>query len=341
MPGGGKRTEAEPDIPEFTEGETSFVGYSGFFGQGFPTNTDTWQLIMQFKQPGTGSPPLAVEVGKGQLRLANDGGSQKDFCPVTQGAFSFQLGVTFGGGVDAWCNGKQTLTGYRTPKSNVQGSAYLKTGIYRDESIKQDSTLFLNDLKVGKSLESVSGLAGAGNGTDAAATATTNPPTTTDPRPPPAARPTRRRAPTRPVPRRPPPPRPRPTPLPAPGRPTPSGPGPARARREPVPRAADANSYFTGGAVGPPLPGSAAGSASRGGVVTRATGTAGPGGTALAYRPAGGPSRPSRRGGMNPRRDRVQLRSSAISGERDREGQRSVRPVPGGRGRRVRVRGTR
>jgi hypothetical protein len=174
MPGGGKRTEAEPDIPEFTEGQKAFVGYSGFFDQGFPTNTDTWQLIMQFKQPGTGSPPLAVEVGKGQLRLANDGGGQKDFCPVTQGAFSFQLGVTFGGAIDAWCNGKQTLTGYTTPKSNVQGSAYLKTGIYRDESITQDSTLFLNDLKVGKTLESVSGLAGAGSGATAAA-ATTDP----------------------------------------------------------------------------------------------------------------------------------------------------------------------
>ncbi len=174
MPGGGKRTEAEPDIPEFTQGQKAFVGYSGFFDQGFPTNTDTWQLIMQFKQPGTGSPPLAVEVGKGQLRLANDGGSEKDFCPVTQGAFSFQLGVTFGGAIDAWCNGKQTLTGYTTPKPNVQGSAYLKTGIYRDESIKQDSTLFLNDLKVGKTLDSVSGLAGAGSGTTTDA-ATTDP----------------------------------------------------------------------------------------------------------------------------------------------------------------------
>ena len=175
MPGGGKRTEAEPDVPEFTEGQKAFVGYSGFFDQGFPTNTDTWQLIMQFKQPGTGSPPLAVEVGKGQLRLANDGGSEKDFCPVTQGAFSFQLGVTFGGAIDAWCNGKQTLTGYTTPKSNVQGSAYLKTGIYRDESIKQDSTLFMNDLKVGKTLDSVSGLAGAGGAGGGSTAAATDP----------------------------------------------------------------------------------------------------------------------------------------------------------------------
>jgi hypothetical protein len=168
MPGGGKRTEAEPDVPEFREGQTAFVGYSGFFDQGFPTTTDTWQVIMQFKQPGTGSPPLAVEVGKGQLRLANNGRNQKDFCPVTAGQpFSFRLGITFGGAIDAWCNGRQTLSGYRTPESNVQGSAYLKTGIYRDESIKQDSRLFVNDLKVGPSLQSVSGLAGGDDGADA------------------------------------------------------------------------------------------------------------------------------------------------------------------------------
>lgn len=168
MPGGGKRTEAEPDVPEFQEGETKFVGYSGFFDQGFPTDTGTWQLIMQFKQPGTGSPPLAVEVGNGQLRLANNGGNQKDFCPVGPGAFSFQLGITFGGAIDAYCNGRQTLSGYRTPESNVKGSAYLKTGIYRDESIGQDSTLFLNDLKIGDDLAAVSGLAGATSGSGAA-----------------------------------------------------------------------------------------------------------------------------------------------------------------------------
>ena len=165
MPGGGKRTEAEPDIPDFQEGETSFVGYSGYFAEGFPVDTGDWQLIMQFKQPGTGSPPLAVEVGHGQLRLANNGTGQKDFCPVRAGeAFSFRLGITFGGGIDAWCGEEQTLHGYRTPSSNVSGSAYLKTGIYRNPGIGGDSTLFLNDLKIGRTLESVSGLAGAGAG---------------------------------------------------------------------------------------------------------------------------------------------------------------------------------
>lgn len=169
MPGGGKRTEAEPDVPNFQEGQTSFVGYSGYFADGFPVGTGDWQLIMQFKQPGTGSPPLAVEVGNGQLRLANNGTGQKDFCPVRAGApFSFRLRITFGGEIDAWCGERQTLNGYRTPSSNVNGSAYLKTGIYRNPGVGGDSTLFLNDLRIGPSLESVSGLAGAGSGGGAA-----------------------------------------------------------------------------------------------------------------------------------------------------------------------------
>ena len=162
MPGGGKRTEAEPDVPNFSDGETAFVGYSGTFAEGFPVDTGDWQLIVQFKQPGTGSPPLAVEVGNSQLRLANNGTGQKDFCPVRAGApFSFRLKITFGGAIDAWCGGRQTLSGYRTPSPNVAGSAYLKTGIYRNPGISGDSTLFLDDLKIGKSLASVSGLAGA------------------------------------------------------------------------------------------------------------------------------------------------------------------------------------
>ena len=160
MPAGGKRTEAEPDVAEFPEGRTAFVGYRGFFAPGFPVDTDAWQLIMQFKQPGEGSPPLAVEVGKGQLRLANNGGNQKDFCPVGVGAFSFRLRITFGGTIDAWCGDRQTLRDYRTPEPNVNGSAYLKTGIYRDSSIGRPGTLFLDDLLIGDTEASVSGLAG-------------------------------------------------------------------------------------------------------------------------------------------------------------------------------------
>ena len=164
MPAGGKRTEAEPDIAEFQAGKTASVGYAGYFAPGFPVDTDSWQLIMQFKQPGEGSPPLAVEVGGGQLRLANHGGNQKNFCAVTGGSFSFRLRITFGGTVDAWCGDRQTLRDYRTPASNVDGSAYLKTGIYRDQSITQAGTLFLDDLLIGDTVESVSGLAGGDGG---------------------------------------------------------------------------------------------------------------------------------------------------------------------------------
>lgn len=139
-------------------------GAGRFFDAGFPVDTGAWQLIMQFKQQGEGSPPLAVQVGKGQLRLANNGGHQKDVCPVGAGAFSFRLRITFGGTIDAWCGDRQTLRDYRTPEPNVQGSAYLKTGVYRDPSIGEAGTLFLDDLRIGDTEASVSGLAGGAAG---------------------------------------------------------------------------------------------------------------------------------------------------------------------------------
>ncbi len=43
----------------------------------------------------------------------------------------------------------------------IDASDYVKTGIYRDPSERQPSTLYLNDMKIGTSIASVSQLAGA------------------------------------------------------------------------------------------------------------------------------------------------------------------------------------
>ncbi len=168
-PPGGKRTEAEPDTPNITAGDT-YVGYSAVLDQGFPVDASSWLVIMQFKQQSSaGSPPFSVEIGKGNVRLAFNGTNEKDFCPVQPGQpFSFVLHAKFPSGpIDAWCNGKQTLTKFAPPGGKIMdgGDAYLKTGVYKDTGIGH-AVLFLDDLKVGRSLADVSGLAG---GTDPAA----------------------------------------------------------------------------------------------------------------------------------------------------------------------------
>ena len=59
--------------------------------------------------------------------------------------------------------GQQVLQDFRPPRGTMIDSFdYLKTGIYRDTGgPAEPATIFLNDLKIGETLESVSGLAGA------------------------------------------------------------------------------------------------------------------------------------------------------------------------------------
>lgn len=175
VPGGGKRSESQPEKDTFKDGDHKFFGYSAFLDQNFATDADSWQVIWQLHDNGVnGSPPVAIEVGKGHLWLATSGNDHdKDLGAVTPGSnVSVQLEVEFktgGGFVNVWRDGKQLVSNYTPPKgTTVDGGAYLKTGIYRDPSEGKDSTLFLNDLKIGDSLESVSNLAGATTASGAA-----------------------------------------------------------------------------------------------------------------------------------------------------------------------------
>lgn len=168
VPGGGKRSESQPEKDTFTDGDRKFFGYSAFLDENFATDAQSWQVIWQLHDNGVnGSPPVALEVGEGRLWLATAGNDRdKDLGPVTPGSnVSVQLEVEFetgGGFVNVWRDGQQLVSNYTPPQgTTVDGGAYLKTGIYRDPSEGQDSTLFLNDLKIGDSLESVSDLAGA------------------------------------------------------------------------------------------------------------------------------------------------------------------------------------
>ena len=168
VPGGGKRSEAQPEKDTFKDGDHKFFGYSAFLDRNFATDADSWQVIWQLHDNGVnGSPPVAIEVGKGHLWLATSGNDHdKDLGAVAPGSnVSVQLEVEFktgGGFVNVWRDGKQLVSNYTPPKgTTVDGGAYLKTGIYRDPSEGKDSTLFLNDLKIGDSLASVSNLAGA------------------------------------------------------------------------------------------------------------------------------------------------------------------------------------
>ncbi len=169
VPGGAKRSEVRPEeAQDIRAGEHLFFGYSAFLPADFPVDTSDWQVIWQLHDGGTNtSPPVALEIVDGNLWLANVGDRVRDLGPVQAGRnLDVQLDIEFeegGGSVSVHRGGRQVLQDFRPPRGTMIDSFdYLKTGIYRHTGgPAEPATIFLNDLKIGETLESVSGLAGA------------------------------------------------------------------------------------------------------------------------------------------------------------------------------------
>lgn len=172
MPGGGQRSEIEPNVDNFTEGQDRFIRLSVRLADGFPVNTDSWQLITQFKNEGTGSPPLELRVGNGNFVLSGGfgrpGGSRsfdRTIGPAVTGrVVTVVLHVKFSsdpskGFVDAWLDGQQRFAGFRPPGGTLYPGmySYWKLGLYRDRGIGQTATYELSDAKLGTSYAAVTG----------------------------------------------------------------------------------------------------------------------------------------------------------------------------------------
>lgn len=148
LPGGGRRSEVIPPLAEYREGGQMWLHYRAQL-TGVPVDTDTWQLIAQFHHDGnTGSPPIALEVGHGHLRLANQGTHQQDLGPISgDGIVDVVLHVTFSrdparGQIDVWRDGTPVLAEYHPPGGTLlDGGNYLKLGLYRDPTITQASSV--------------------------------------------------------------------------------------------------------------------------------------------------------------------------------------------------------
>lgn len=169
VPAGGKRSEVRPEEAQNIQaGQHLFFGYSAFLPGDFPVDATNWQVVWQLHDGGTNtSPPVALEIVDGKLWLSNVGDRVKDLGAVQAGQnLDVQLDITFengGGSVSVYRGGQQVLQNFQPPQGTmIDDSDYLKTGVYRDPGNSGgDATLFLNDLKIGESLESVSQLAGA------------------------------------------------------------------------------------------------------------------------------------------------------------------------------------
>ena len=156
VPGGGKRAEMLPLVPEYHEGDDLWVHDVSTL-HGVPTDTGTWQLVLQWHQrANTGSPPIALEAGRGRLRLANVGADQQDVGPLgPDDTLDVVLHIHFSRNpaaavIDVWRDGVPKVTNYHPPRGTLlDGGDYLKIGLYRDPAITQASSMTTTRLVVG------------------------------------------------------------------------------------------------------------------------------------------------------------------------------------------------
>jgi hypothetical protein len=172
MPGGAQRAEIEPNVDNFTEGQDRYIRLSVRLAPGFPVDANSWQLITQFKNEGTGSPPLELRIGNGNYILSggfdHPGGSKnfdRTIAPAVTGKLTtLVLHVKFSSNsstsvVDAWVDGQQKVAGFHPPGGTLYPGdySYWKLGLYRDRSIGTPATYELSDARLGNSFASVAG----------------------------------------------------------------------------------------------------------------------------------------------------------------------------------------
>jgi hypothetical protein len=173
VPGGGTRSELEPRFGDFGNGDRYWFGLSIFLPEDFPVDTDTWQVVAQWKNGGDGSPPLSLKVEGGRFVL--DGGAgigeawQQDLGPARTGrSTDLVVGVLFSddpdtGRVDVWQDGREVLRAFHPPAGTLypDEDSYLKIGLYRDSAIDEDGTVYYDDVVVADGRAAASGLAAA------------------------------------------------------------------------------------------------------------------------------------------------------------------------------------
>jgi hypothetical protein len=172
VPSGSQRAEVEPDVDEFGEGQTRFFRLTYLLPPSFPLDPSGFQLATQWKNDGTGSPPLELRVQDGKFRLGGGfgrpGGSRlfaTDIAPAITGRpVDLVVGIVFSsdpakGRVDVWVDGAQKIAGFRPPGGTLYPGkrSYWKVGLYRDTGNAGTATADLSVARLGETYSSVAG----------------------------------------------------------------------------------------------------------------------------------------------------------------------------------------
>jgi hypothetical protein len=153
---------------EVGPGDERWYRWSTMFSRSYPLSED-WQTFVQWKNDGTGSPPLAMTVNGDEILLS--GGEQNDFhefwkAPIARGEWhDFVAHIRWStsernGFVELWHDGRRVVP--RTPTATLytdeDGRAipnYLKVGLYRSAAIKTTQVLFHDGLVVAPTREAL------------------------------------------------------------------------------------------------------------------------------------------------------------------------------------------
>jgi hypothetical protein len=169
----GSRDEIVPEFPDAGAGDDLYVAVSTYLAPGFPVEAH-WQTIVQFKQDVGGSAPVSVNVENGSYRLEGGYGAPSGSHPftipmgtaVTGQWVDWVLHVKFSpdpavGFVEVWRNGALVVpryapvagTLYAAPPGQV--TSEIKFGYFRDPTIVPPGTIYIDDARIGTSLDIV------------------------------------------------------------------------------------------------------------------------------------------------------------------------------------------
>ena len=174
VPAGVGRSELVGTGPAsaLSNGQIRYFAWSTFLPSDF-VFSPKWRVLAQWKNAGTGSPPLELKLLNDKWHLDGgwNGGSCADKVSDQQTAWTgtaargrwtnFVLGVKFqegyAGWVELWQDGKQVLSrkAWRTLYSGC--TSYLKLGLYRDPSLGTRDIVYHDNWKMGTTYESVTG----------------------------------------------------------------------------------------------------------------------------------------------------------------------------------------
>ncbi|WP_141327583.1 polysaccharide lyase, partial [Myxococcus sp. AB025B] len=150
-------------ISEEKAGSTYFYKWSTMFPSNYPIS-DGWQVFAQWHQEGCcGSPPLEFFVKGDQMHL-RVGGADGDIPwkgPLNKGQWhDFILQVKWSsnakvGFVQLWHNGKLVLPKTMGATQFGKEMNYLKLGLYREDSIRPEASVYHDGFTMSTALEDV------------------------------------------------------------------------------------------------------------------------------------------------------------------------------------------